>query len=229
MERQAGVLQQRVEILAVERRLGQPQERVRGEDDETQKRHPDHRLNAQHPRLESGRKPCPEPRRRRTKTRQDQHPQEHRAFVIAPDTRHLVKQRLQGVRVKHHQAQRKIRCDKGIGERREGKAQTQELGRRGRRGHRHPAAPSLLRPDQRNHRLQRGNRHRKDQGEMAEFRNHPRILMRPAAKANALRADVAAMCAGAAFSRHPGRAIRKGRHSRRASPGAADRQPRRAA
>ncbi len=47
MESQARVLQQRVQIPPVHRRNGQPQERVRGEQQEGQKGHPDHPLHGQ--------------------------------------------------------------------------------------------------------------------------------------------------------------------------------------
>src|SRR3546814_7648738 len=49
MEGEAEVLQQRVHLLAVQRRGVEPQERVRGEEDEGEEPDPDHALHRQHP------------------------------------------------------------------------------------------------------------------------------------------------------------------------------------
>ncbi len=63
-----GILQDRVEPAAVERRRVEAQERVRGEQQEGQEADADQRLHAQHASAEGGRQVAPEapPRRRRT-------------------------------------------------------------------------------------------------------------------------------------------------------------------
>ena len=52
MKREAAILQDRVEPVAVRRHREQPQERVRGEQDEQQEPDADHRLHRQHPRAQ---------------------------------------------------------------------------------------------------------------------------------------------------------------------------------
>ena len=50
MKRQTRILQQGVQILAIHRRPSKPQERIRSEQDESQKRGPDRTLHGKHPR-----------------------------------------------------------------------------------------------------------------------------------------------------------------------------------
>ena len=149
MEGEAGVLQQRVQVLPVHRRNGQPQEGVRGEQQEGQKGHPDHPLHGQHTGAQGRRQVASEPGHAGPIQRQDQHPEQKRAFVVPPDAGNLVDQRLERVRVLHHQPQRKVRGHKGIGQRGKGKADQQQLRRGSRFCDRHPAAPATMRPDQR--------------------------------------------------------------------------------
>jgi hypothetical protein len=85
MEGEARVLQQRIEIVAVDRRRDDPQEWVRCHDDEGEKAERDHGLDREHARLQAGRKIAAEGRDQCAKQGQDQDPQHHRAFVIAPD------------------------------------------------------------------------------------------------------------------------------------------------
>ena len=60
MEGEPGVLQQRVQVVAVERRNREPQERVRGQEDEQQEGDRDRRLHAERPRPEPRRQVAPE-------------------------------------------------------------------------------------------------------------------------------------------------------------------------
>ena len=71
MEGEAGILQDRVEPAAVERRRVEPEERVGGEQHEGQEADADQRLHAQHAGPERRRQVAAEhaPRRRRTATR----------------------------------------------------------------------------------------------------------------------------------------------------------------
>ncbi len=71
--------------------------------------------------LQRRRQVAPEPGRHRPEERQDQHPEQHRAFVIPPGAGDLVEHRLGGMRVLDHQPQREIRGDEGMHQRREGK------------------------------------------------------------------------------------------------------------
>ena len=172
MKGQTGVLQERVEVLPVEGRHRHAQERVGGEQDKEEKRHADHGLNTQHPRPQRGRQVGAEPRHRRAKERDNEHPQEHRAFVIAPDTRHLVEHRLVRVAVEHHQTQREIRGDKGICQRGKGHSRQQELDRSRRFGHGHPARPAFIGAYQGDSGLNAGHQKGEDEGEVTEFCNH---------------------------------------------------------
>ena len=120
MESQTGVLQQRVQILPVKRWHGQTQERVRGEQDEGKESHGNRRLNRQHTRPQGGRQVGSEPRGHRAEQGDDQHPQQHRPFVVPPRAADFIQHRLGRMRVQHHQPERKVRHDKGMCQRAKG-------------------------------------------------------------------------------------------------------------
>ncbi len=64
MEGQAGILQHRVEPVAVRRRRTHAQERVRGQQDEQQEADADHALHREHARAQLGRQVVAEQRHR---------------------------------------------------------------------------------------------------------------------------------------------------------------------
>ena len=93
MNGETDVLQHRVEVLPFRRRRIEPQERIRGEDDEGEEGHGDQALNAEHARLQSRRQAVPEKRHKSAEDREDEGPEKHRAFMIAPDARDLENER----------------------------------------------------------------------------------------------------------------------------------------
>ena len=97
MKGQTGVLQQGVQVVAIQRRICQAQEGVRGEEHKGQERHTDHALHGQNPRLQRGRQVVAKPYRTGAKQRQGQRPQEQTALMVAPNAGNLVQHRLVGV------------------------------------------------------------------------------------------------------------------------------------
>src|SRR3954452_2064473 len=98
MEREDGILPQRIEAGAFEGRRIEPYERIRCEQDEEQERRPQQSLHTER----GGRQPIAAALRKRDETgikREYEYPQHHRAFMIPPSTGDLVEQRLRGVGV----------------------------------------------------------------------------------------------------------------------------------
>jgi len=184
VKREPRILQQGVEILPVEGGHRQPLERVRGKYDEGEKGHADHRLHTQDTRPQSGWKIAAEPCRHRTEKRHDQHPQQHRSLMVTPCAGDLVEHRLGGMAVEGDQPQREIRRDEGPHQRPECKRRQQELCGGGRISRCHPARPSFLCPNKRNHRLETGDQKGEDQREVPEFCNHAPSIERERACAN---------------------------------------------
>ncbi len=82
MEGEAGVLQQRIEAVAVGRRGKDALEGIRGEQQEGKETDADQRLNGEHAAAQSVGQAGAEDRDRRAEQREDQRPQQHRALVI---------------------------------------------------------------------------------------------------------------------------------------------------
>ncbi len=80
-----------------------------------------------------------------------------------------------------------------MGQCREGNRDAEELQAGRDRPERHPGRPALLRADKRHRPLHEGKGKGKDEGEMAEFRDHARSIGAQSAGANGLRADVAGL------------------------------------
>jgi hypothetical protein len=99
MYREADVLQHRIEVAALDRRAGDAQERIRGDQDEQIEGAGDPALHRQHMRAQRQRQVVAEGSDQAAEQRQDRHPQQHRAFMIAPYAGDLVKQRLGRMRV----------------------------------------------------------------------------------------------------------------------------------
>ena len=172
MKGQTGVLQQGVQVIAIQRRVGQTQERVRGEEHKGQERHTDHALHGQNPRLQRGRKVVAKPHRTSSKQRQGQRPQEQTALMVAPHAGNLVQHRLVGVRIQRDKPQGKVRHHKGIGQRGKGCGDQDQLHKRCRfrQGHQPTVAPRGAVQGQCG--LHERNRKGKDQRKMAQFDDH---------------------------------------------------------
>ena len=172
MEGEAGILEDGVEIATFDGRLIEAQERVRGEDHESEKRDRDHRLYGERAGLERRRQMAAEGGNRAAEQREDQDPEQQRALVVSPHAGDLVEQRLHRVRVLRHVDDREIRRDVAPGQAAEGEDDQGELCVRSGPGERHRALIAALRAEQRHHGLHAGRRQRQHQREMADLRDH---------------------------------------------------------
>ncbi len=169
VEGEAGVLQERVEVVAVDRRVREAEERVRGEQDEAEEGDGDRRLDAEDAGAEGGGQVAAPPGDHGAEEGQDEHPEQHRALVVAPGAGEPVDQRLRRVRVERDEPHREVGDREGVHQRREGRGGERELQRRGGDGEAHPVGPAALGADHRNHHLNDGDEEGEDQGEMPEF------------------------------------------------------------
>ena len=97
-----------------------------------QKAQPDHALHGERVGFERIGQTLPEHGDGRAEDRQDQDPQQHRAFVVAPDARDLIDERLGRVRVGDDVGDGEVRRDKGIGQTSERQRDEDALPDRGR-------------------------------------------------------------------------------------------------
>jgi hypothetical protein len=109
MHRQTEILQDRIEIAALGRHLGQPPKRTRCEEDEEVEGRRDPGLHRQHVGLEGRRQIDAEQRDQCAEYGEDQHPQQHRALVVAPNAGDLVDQRHLRMRVLVNNGDREVR------------------------------------------------------------------------------------------------------------------------
>ncbi len=172
MEGEAGVLQQRVQVVAVQRRREDALEGIGGEEGKGQEADRDHGLDRQHPRLEPRGQVAAEGRHRAAEQRQDQDPQQHGALVVPPDAGDLVEQRLGRVGVLDHVDQREVGDDVGLGQRPEGDRHAEQLHQRGRPRKRHQPGMALLGAVERQHGLNHRHQQRQNQCEVSQFRDH---------------------------------------------------------
>src|SRR5215467_15645546 len=94
MDGEAGILQDWVEVAALDRRRLEAEEGIRGRQDEKVERERDPGLNRQHIGLEPRRQVGAEDRHQGAEDTEDENPQHHRAFMVSPHTSDLVDQRL---------------------------------------------------------------------------------------------------------------------------------------
>ena len=172
MHREPDVLQDRVEVAPLGRRLRDAQERVRGDQDEEIERAGDPGLHGEHVGAQCVRQVSSEQRDQRAEDAQDQHPQQHRAFVIAPHAGELVDERHRRVRILEHVQHREIGADVSRGERAERGRREGELRERGRAGDTHQGRVVRARAPQRHRRLDQRERERQHQRVVAELGDH---------------------------------------------------------
>ena len=94
MHREAGILQQRIDVVPLQRRRPHPGERVGRGQREEQEASGDDAQHADDPGAQRGWQIAAEGGDRGAAPRQDQAPQQHRSFVISPGAGDLVDQRL---------------------------------------------------------------------------------------------------------------------------------------
>ena len=172
MEGEAGVLQQRVQARAVERRRPDARKRVGGEQREGEEARAEHRLDGKHARLERLAQAAAEHRNHRAEQRQDQHPEQQRSFVVSPHPGKAVEQRLERMGVLRHRRDRKVGRDIGPGERAERDCGEEELAERRVAGEFHQRRLAPGGSVERQCRLQQGEAQCQREREMSEFRRH---------------------------------------------------------
>ena len=172
MEREAGVLQDRIEIAALERRIGDAQERIRRDQNEQMKGGSDPGLHGERIGLERRRQVGAEQRDERAEECQDRYPQHHRAFVVAPDAGQPIDQRHRRIGILVDIEHREVGSDVAFGKRQKRDGDEDELRQRRRRGDAHEHRIVGPRADDRHDALDQRQTERQHQGVMAEFRNH---------------------------------------------------------
>ena len=134
MESEAGILQNRVEVAAFERRIDNPQERIRGREDEKLKGGGDPGLHGKGIGFQLHRQITAEGGNQRAEQGEDEDPQHHRAFVVSPDAGEAIHQRHRRIRVLVDVEHGEIGGDVASGERGERKRDEGKLRERRRRG-----------------------------------------------------------------------------------------------
>ena len=120
MDREAEVLQDRVEVIPLDGRLREAQKGVGRQQNEEQERRANPGLNRQSGRRQIHRHGPRAQRHERAEEGEDQHPQEHGALMVAPDARDFIDEGLRRMGILDHVQQREIRDEIGVGQRREG-------------------------------------------------------------------------------------------------------------
>ena len=118
MGRESWILQQRIERMPLDGRLGEPRQRVGGEHHVGDEEHAQRPLHGHREALQARRQALGE-RDRRAVAGEHEAPQQDRALVAAPGAGDLVEQRLFGVRIGRHVGDREIGGDEGVDQRRE--------------------------------------------------------------------------------------------------------------
>ena len=124
------ILQQGIEPLAFQGNREQPDERVGCEDDEQQEEDADQSLNAENTGAQGLRHVPPEVGDGGPKDGQDQHPQQHRAFMVPPSRCDLVEERFGCMRIGGNNHHGEIRGCKQPDQNSERQSDKQELSER---------------------------------------------------------------------------------------------------
>ena len=172
MHREADVLQHRIEVAPLDRRGGEPRERVGGHQDEEIEGGRDPGLHREHAGAQRQRQIVAEQRDHGAEQRQDRHPQQHRAFVVPPHAGDLVEQRLHRVRILEHVGDGEIRGHVQGDQRDEGQAGEDELRQCRRAADIHQRNVALMRAKHRHGGLDQRQRERQHQGIMSALCNH---------------------------------------------------------
>ena len=172
MDREPDILQQRIEVASLGRRARDAQERIRARENKEIKRRRDPGLNAERIGAQARRQILAKGRDHRAEHAQDQHPEQHRAFVVSPHAREFVNKRHRRMRILEHIEHREVGADITGGQSREGDRNKNELrqGERPRRPGQHAVAKSNA--DQRHRALDERQAERQDQRVMSDLGDH---------------------------------------------------------
>ena len=172
MNREARVLQDRVEIAPFPWRLRDARKGIGGDKDEEEKRRAEQALHSERVGAQPVRDRRGKKRDQRAAEREHEHPKEHRAFVIPPDARDFVDEGFERMRVLDHIDEREIRDDMRISERAVGKRDEEELRDGGGTRDAHQGGVVHARAGERDHELHQRQRERENERVMSGFDDH---------------------------------------------------------
>ena len=172
MDREAGVLQDRIEVASLERRRREALERVRGQENEGEEGEADQALNGERVGAKLRRQRAAEQSDERAEDREDKNPQEHRAFVVSPDAGDLVDRGHRHVRILGDVEHGKVRGQVRVDERGESDRNQRELDERRVAPDIHECDVADPRAPERDDRLGERSCERQHKGEMADLDNH---------------------------------------------------------
>ena len=172
MKGETRILQDRIEIAALEWRIGNAQERIRGGENEKLKGGCDPGLHRERIGAKLRRQIAAERRDQRAEQGQDEHPQHHGALVVAPDAGQAIHQRHRRIRILVDIEHREIGSDVANGECAERQGDKNELRERRRRRHAQQRRIVIARADNRHRGLNQRQPKRQHQRVMAELGNH---------------------------------------------------------
>ena len=153
MDREADILKDRIEILTLERHRKDAREGIGGQKDEGEKGRQNPGLHRKDIGLQARGQIAPKGCDQRAEKGENQHPEQHRAFVIAPDARDLEDHGFERMGVLEDVEDGEVGCDIGGGERREGEGEQEKARARRHRPDIHQALVPDPRPNQRRDRL----------------------------------------------------------------------------
>ncbi len=172
MDRETEILKDRVQVLPLGRHRLQTQERIGGQEDKKQECDANPCLYGKHIGFERFRQVATEDGNKRAKKHQNEQPQQHRAFVVSPHARQLVKRRHQRMGVFPDVANGKIRDGIGPGQCREGQGHQQEHHDGAERGNIHQRTVVATRADHRQGGDDQPDSERQNQNIVAELVDH---------------------------------------------------------
>jgi hypothetical protein len=172
MKGETRILEDRIEIAALERRIGETHERIRRGKNEQLKGGGNPRLHPERVCLERRRQIAAEGRNQRPEQSENEHPQHHRAFVVPPDAGEPVDQRHRRVGILVDVEHREVRGDVAHREGAKGDGDEGEL--RQRDGARHACEHNVAAAgaEDRYRALNEREPEREHQRVMSEFRDH---------------------------------------------------------
>ena len=141
-------------------------------EDEAEEGDGDRGLHGEDAGAQGGRQVAAPDRHHGAEEGEDEHPEQHRALVVAPGSGQLVDHRLRRVGVERDEAHREVGDGEGAHQRGEGGERQQELHDGRRDGEPHPVGPAAGGADHRHHHLHDGDEEGEDEGEVPQFDDH---------------------------------------------------------
>ena len=172
MDGEAGVLQDWIEVASLERRGREPLERVRSQENEGEEGEADQALNGERVGAKLRRQRAAEQSDKRAEDRENENPQQHRAFVVSPDAGDLVDRGHRDIRILGDVEDGKVRAEMCVDERGEGDGDQRELEQRRVAPDGHKSDVANTRAPERDDCLGERSREREHKGEMADLDNH---------------------------------------------------------